>query len=166
MGMTPANEGTAGRPLRSERRVPTWVPVLAALLVALGAAYVIAELRGRADEANRTVLAFRDLDKQAHRLSALEWQAIAERGLSEEVDGEAREAYRESSEALEGLGRLESRSPEFSHIRRAYEDFRGATEEEFRLLAAGDVEAALAVDEERVDSSFDLFGDEFKHAVE
>ena len=166
MGVTPTNEGTAGRPLRSERRVPTWVAVLVALLVALGAAYVIAELRGRADEANRAVLAFKDLDKQAYRLSALEWQATAERRLDDEVDEEAREAYTDSSESLEELGRLEAQSEGLSRVRRAYRDFSGATKEQFRLLAAGDVEGALAVDEERVDPSFEAFGGELKDAGE
>ncbi|MDP9438343.1 MAG: GGDEF domain-containing protein, partial [Actinomycetota bacterium] len=164
--MTPADGGGADRALRGERRVPTWALVSAAVLVALGAAFLIAELRGRADEAGRAVLAFKELDKQAHRLSALEWQAIAERALSDEVDEEAREAYAESSEALEELERMDAQSPELPRVRRAYEDFYEATEEEFRLLAAGQVERALVVDEERVDPLFEVLGEELEESGE
>lgn len=83
-----------------------------ALLIALGTAYVIAELRRRADEANRAMLMLKDLDRQAYQLSSLEWQAVAERQVSDEVDEKVREVYAESSESLEELDRLEGPSEE------------------------------------------------------
>ena len=138
--------------------MPTWVPILAALLVALGAALGIAELRGDADADRRASLLLEDLKTQAYRLSSLEWQAVAEGRLDPELDEEARDARGQMVRSLDEIAQLDPRGEEERRLRRVEAAFRAydeALDEEFRLLAAGRLEEAEAVDEERVDPSFE-----------
>ena len=72
-------------------RLPTWTPVFLAPIVALLAFIAIAQFSTRADEARQAQIAFSQLEAQAYRMSALDWQAIAVRGLEDEMLEERRE---------------------------------------------------------------------------
>ena len=134
-----------------------WVVLAAALLISLGAAFVIVELRGHADEDRKTVLVLKDLETQAYRLSSLEWQAVAEGRLTPELGEQVQDARDRMSSLLDEMSRSEETGEEESmrQVSEAYRAYDAALDEEFRLLAAGRVEEAEAVDEERVDPSFE-----------
>ncbi len=150
------------QPHEGRRRVPAWLVFASALLVALVAAYLIAQLRNQADEGQQALLLFEDLEGKANRISALEWQAIAEQQLSSEVAEEAQEARDEMAGSLDELGRMEVGSEALPTVEQAFYAYEEAVDEEFRLLASGQFEEAEAVDEERVDPSFE----ELREALE
>jgi diguanylate cyclase (GGDEF)-like protein len=158
-GVTYVKQEAAQQPPRSQRRILVWVPLVAALLVALVAAYLITELRSRADEDRRAVLLIERLELQAYRLSALEWQAIAERRLDPELLEEKQQASEEVSRALDEVDRSGTDTELLPSLKEASRDYREAVDEEFRLLGAGEIEQALAVDEERVDPSFEVLSE-------
>ncbi len=147
-----------GQRAQSKRRISAWAVLAAALLVALGAALIIAELRERADNDRQALLLFKDLETQAYRLSSLEWQAIAEERLDSGLYEEAQDARGRMARSLEGMAQTDALDEEAGVLQQVDEAFRAydeALDEEFRLLAAGSLEEAEAVDEERVDPSFD-----------
>ena len=143
------------QPHEGRRRIPGWLVFASALLVALGAAYLIAQMRNQADEGQQALLLFESLEGRANRISALEWQDIAEQQLSFEVAEQAQEARDEMRGSLDELSQTEVGSEALPQIEQPYYTYEEAVEEEFRLLASGRFEEAEAVDEERVDPSFE-----------
>ncbi len=97
---------------QNKRHTSAWVVLAAALLVALGAALVIAELGGDADADRRASLLLKDLKTQAYRLSSLEWQAVAEGRLDPELDEEARDARGRMARSLDEMAQLDLRGEE------------------------------------------------------
>lgn len=143
------------QPHEGRRSVPAWLAFVSALLIALAAAYLIAQLRNYADEGQQALLLFENLDGRANRISTLEWQAIAEQRLSSEVAEEAQEARDEMRGSLDDLGRMEVGSEALPQVEQAFYTYEEAVDDEFRLLASGRFEEAETVDEERVDPSFE-----------
>ena len=147
-----------GQRAQSKRRISAWAVLATALLVALGTALIIAELREHADNDRQALLLFKDLETQAYRLSSLEWQAIAEERLDSGLDEEAQDARDRMARSLDGMAQVDALDEEEGVLQQVDEAFRAYDEalgEEFRLLAAGSLEEAEVVDEERVDPSFD-----------
>ncbi len=101
------------------------------------------------------MLRFENLEGQANRVSALEWQAIAEQRVSSEVADEVQETRDGMRRSLDELGRLEVGSETLPQIEQSFYAYDEAVDEEFRLLASGQFEEAEAVDEERVDPGFE-----------
>ncbi|MDP8901817.1 MAG: hypothetical protein M3N33_11890 [Actinomycetota bacterium] len=114
----------AHTPEAGRRILSAWAVLAAALLISLGAASVIVELRGHADKDRRTVLALKDIETQAYRLSSLEWQAVAEGRVSPEVAEQVQGARGSMSSLLDGIGRLEQMSEEEESVRRVAGAFR------------------------------------------
>ena len=147
-----------GRWAEHARSVPAWVVFVGALFIALGAAYVLAELRNRTDDDREALVMLVTLQAQAYRLSAVEWQVVAEGRLTPKSAEEARAANERMSRALEGIGglRLEQDEREaHGRVREAVRRYSAAVDRELGLFEAGRIERALAVDEEEVDPSFE-----------
>ncbi len=111
-GGQPRPRGVAHTPEAGRRILSAWTVLAAALLISLGAASVIVELRGNAVNDRRTVLALKDIETQAYRLSSLEWQAVAEGRVSPEVAEQVQDARGSMSSLLDGIERLEETSEE------------------------------------------------------
>ena len=144
--------------------MPAWLAVGVALLIALVAAGVIAELRREAAHGRRAELALSRLEGQANRLSALEWQAIAQRRLDAEVAEGAQGAREEMSRELSELGRLDVEDRTLPPVVGSVRAFDGAVAEQLRLLEKGRIEEALEVDEEKVDPSYEALREELDAA--
>lgn len=143
------------QPHEGRPRVPAWLVFASALLVALVATYLIAQLRNHADEGQQALLFFESLEGRANRISALEWQAVAEQQLSSEIAEEAQEARDEMRGSLDELSQIEVGSEALSQVEQAFYAYEEAVDEEFRLLASGRFEEAEVVDEELVDPGYE-----------
>ncbi len=86
--------------------------------------------------------------------SQIEWQAIAEGGLSTELEGRLATVRLRTTDAARRVGELGGTGKQ-SDLLSTLAEYMDATGEEFRLLRLGDIEAAEVVDEERVDPSFE-----------
>ncbi len=132
-----------------------WLLPVVALAVALTAAIAIVALRQLADESRQGEILLAQLDGQSHRLSALEWQAIA----NQELEPELLEEVGDARQQMEGiLGQLTRLNPNGNLMQRVLENYReyiATVDEEFQLIAMEDLDGAKATDEERVDPAFD-----------
>ena len=157
-GARSLTQGAAQKSEAVRRVVPVWMILVAALTIALGAAFVVAGLRGNADEDRHALLLLKDLESQSYKLSSLEWQAVAEGQLDTESAEQAQDARGRMSGAIDEIMRSEGTGEEEESARRvagAFRTYDAALDEQFRLLANGRVEEAEVVDEERVDPSFE-----------
>lgn len=157
----------AAQPSRGGRYVSAWLVLAAALLVAAGAAYVIIGLRGHVDEDRRALLLLKGLEAQANRLSTLEEQAISGETPGPEAADEAQDVRGRMWSSLNELASAEKESEEeaFRRVEEAFRVYAEAFDDEFRLIAAGRLEEAEAVDEERVDPSFERLSGALRDAA-
>jgi len=128
------------------------------LAVALGAALAavaaIVTLHERASAGRRIVELLSSIASQSNRLSALEWQAMAEQRLS----SESREAVEHVRGLLNGIYdelRRRVQGTELQELRKIYGEYLAALDEEFRLIGLGRLAEAREVDAEKVDPTYD-----------
>ena len=137
------------------------------ITIILGTIYAIVALEKSASSHIQTVPLISKLSEKAYQQSALEWEAIAE-GLSEEIKEEFKEVHQESKVIFEQINALEGQDDFFegwlersgddhsvNELASAFEIYQTAVNEEFELLAAGNIEAAETLDETEVDPAFE-----------
>jgi hypothetical protein len=131
--------------------------LLLTLLGALSATLVVApraSLQFMPREANAITAT---IARDVNRLSALEWRARAERGVSDDVAAETRALREEIDAAWLELARADVRHT--NHLADAYDVYQAALSTEFDLLRRGKLDAAEAVDEGLVDPAFGALDD-------
>jgi diguanylate cyclase (GGDEF)-like protein len=124
-------------------------------LVAVAAAGGILRLNDDSADREHARLLLSNIQAQAHQQSALEWHAVAERSVSREVTGELRAVQEQMAATMARLADLDKGSQQLRDVRAVVGVYQTAVNEEFELLAAGDLAAAREVDELRVDPAFD-----------
>jgi diguanylate cyclase (GGDEF)-like protein/PAS domain S-box-containing protein len=125
--------------------------LVAAIFVVMMAG--VSRLGGHAERDWKIATDVTALQANVHRLSALEWQAVAENEVSPAAHRDVG-ATLLSSRLM--LGRLRGRSDSAALERFAldFERYAGAVEHEFALLELGRVHEAEQIDEELVDPAF------------
>ncbi|MEK7327396.1 MAG: hypothetical protein AAB217_19290, partial [Chloroflexota bacterium] len=123
--------------------------------MALIAVIAIVALRRLADESRQGEILLAQLHGQSHRLSALEWQAIAQQELEPELLEEVGDARQQIEGILGQLTRLNLNGNPMQSVLENYREYITAVDEEFQLIAMEDLDGARATDEERVDPAFD-----------
>ncbi len=130
-----------------------WPILIAAVLIALfvGALSTL-ERREAVDAARSTTLVER-IASEAYRMSAVEWQAVAERRVSAELARELDASQADVETAFSELVRVDAQHGA-SRLAKPYKQYVAAADEELRLIDSGLLDKATALDEERVDPAF------------
>ncbi len=125
-----------------------------ALAAALAAVAAIVMLHERSSAGRRIVELLSSIATQSNRLSALEWQAMAEQRLSSE-SREAVELVRGKLNGIHDELHRRAQGTELQQLRKIYGEYLAALDEEFRLIGLGRLAEAREVDEEKVDPAYD-----------
>lgn len=144
----------------SRWRHSRWSTLLVAFIIALITTCIITTINRRAEKSNQAQILLIYIKGQLIQLSALEWQAIAERKLSSELLTEVqyvRSQTQEMSNQLKVIEPQNSKLQRFFYLRNEYDI---AVDQEFKLLAAGQIAQAVIVDEEDVDPTYDKLNTE------
>lgn len=136
----------------SRIRVASWLLLVAAFAVAVSALITTRALYDNAERAQSEQVHLTRVESLANRLSAVEWQAMAEESLSPGLRSEADAALEETRTLLDGV--VAGSDENDSQVVALHAAFSAAVQEELDLIGAGDVVAARALDEETVDPSF------------
>jgi two-component system, sensor histidine kinase and response regulator len=139
---------------RVTNQLPPWAILGLVLVIALAATAGIKALDDWEDVELHAQTLLADIEADAYRLSALEWQAIAEGRLDPEVEAAATATGTELEDRLHDLLSFDPDHHAATPLHEVTHAYRTAVAEEFRLLAAGDIAGARAVDETRVDPGF------------
>lgn len=126
-----------------------------AMVIGLSATGANAVIRRLVEKSERAVVTLERLEGQANRLAAMEWQVIAEEGMTPETLDDVRETRVELTRLLRLLEQQDPGSQTLAPVHRAYDDYAAAVDDEFASLSGGSSDNARAVDRERVDPAFD-----------
>ncbi|HWH79457.1 MAG TPA: PAS domain S-box protein [Candidatus Binatus sp.] len=135
----------------SRRRWLVWC----AALVIMGSAFSgIWTMHRWSAASHRAVHLLSQIESQANRLSALEWEAMARKALIPEIRRSQQFVRQQLNLTLAELNRYVE-ADDLQHIRRTYNDYIRAIDEEFGLLGAQRFADAQRVDDDRVDPTYD-----------
>ena len=122
--------------------------------IAIVAIAAVDFLQQRANVSRRVVELLATIESGTNRLSALEWQAIAEGKLDEALEGGVNQVRQSLNRSLAEAETLVG-AEQLGAIAERYARYMKAMDEEIRLLKAGLLEEAREVDEKDVDPAFD-----------
>ncbi|WP_202807377.1 putative bifunctional diguanylate cyclase/phosphodiesterase [Synechocystis sp. PCC 7509] len=144
----------------SKYQLKHWSILIVAIAIALSTASLIIVINRRAEKSNQAQIMLIYVREQLVQLTALEWQAIAEKELSSELLTKvqsARNQIQEISYKLENIEPQKSKLQKFSQLHNQY---NVAVDKEFELLAARQISQAIIVDEEYVDPTYEKLSTE------
>jgi hypothetical protein len=169
--MTQRNDSFPNRNATKEQRVfGNPLLYLAIALLVLGTTYSIVFLERIARGHSQSVSLIGKLGEKAYQQSALEWQAVAQGQVSDEVAEKLQKAQEESQAILEQVNTFEYRDKVtevlieksntdevIARLGISLKTYQETVKQEFEFLAAGDLEAAETLDETQVDPAFETF---------
>jgi diguanylate cyclase (GGDEF)-like protein/PAS domain S-box-containing protein len=146
------------------------VALVGVILVALVIVYSAFLIENYANERRQIVLLLEHLQGLAYQQSTLEWQAVAEQNVSDEIIEKRETAISDMTKTLEELGRLEQhglplsspmglRFTQLSDLGENYQSYQDAVDKEFQFLVASEFEEAEEIDESQVDPAFEALSE-------
>jgi signal transduction histidine kinase len=148
-----------------DSRSLAWLITLAALVLAIAAAFAIERLNEQSKDDLRAQGILIEFKEAGDHQQLAEFDALVEGDVSPAITEEIGAHRREMGEKLDELERLGVSEEQLARIREARSVAETAMDKELRLIEAGQLERAKAVDEERVDPAF-LALEEVAHDIE
>ena len=145
---------------QSGRKWLLWIFALTVTLASIGG---ILTLHRWSNSNHRVVELLSQIEALANRLSAMEWEAVARKGLITELKRSQQLVRLELDRSFDELNRHVI-DEEFLAMRRTYRGYTDAIDEEFLLLEQRRIAEAVRVDDEKVDPTFDALIDLVGHA--
>ena len=142
--------------LRIKKWITSLVIALLSFIIAFIAITANIELRRIIAESNRIELSLIRLQGLAHSLSAVEWRVIAQQEMFSEDQEDVQNINEEMNQVMGILEQLDPTSEYMSPVRQTYTVYHSAIDEEFRLIAAGNIAQAKLLDAGQVDPAFDV----------
>ena len=151
----PGGRGSEGHRGRGVSQLPRWFIPVATIVIALAAAWVIENLHENSIEKSNAQIVLLEIKEHGDHQQLAEFEAITEGEVSPAIAREIDENRRGMTERLDELEQLGVGDEQVARIREARSAAETAMDEELRLIRAGQLEQAEAVDEERVDPAFE-----------
>ncbi len=143
--------------MRDKSQIPAWAILIIALTIALIAVISIASLHQYADKSHQAEILLSRLKGQSYHLDALEWQF--ERRPDPKVLEEVQQVESQIAQTFDELMLLDPGEERLQQLRKAQLEFETNMDENFKLIAAGNLEKADILDKEKVDPSFNALSD-------
>jgi diguanylate cyclase (GGDEF)-like protein/PAS domain S-box-containing protein len=157
------------RQARGLRRLRDYLPLGAAVVVAVVVAWSILGLVGKIDSFRTSQLQLARLATGITLMDALEWQAIADGGLTPEGRARINRAATDIEAVLASLsaqgGALGPELKANGSLGESLDAYRSAVSDEFVALAGGSVTGAREVDTQKVDPAFEAMSGELAMAT-
>ncbi len=136
-------------------QVTQWSILLVAFIVALITASLIIPINRRAERSSQTQILLIYIREQLIQLSALEWQAIAEKELNSELLTKVKSTRSQIKNMSKELKTLEPQQSRLQKFFQLHNQYNVAVDKEFKLLAVGKISQAIIIDEEDVDPAYE-----------
>lgn len=163
--MTPPTQSAARTERGQTGRGLEWARVVAAISVIIVSTLVMVRLHERADEYRQVENMLSHLNAAAQELNGLEWEAIAEGKVDSATKQRLAVIHNESTVLIWHLTLASRQSQQIEEVSRRFKAYAQTANEEFKLIAAGNIEAARKLDEARVDPAYDAFADAIREAT-
>jgi two-component system, sensor histidine kinase and response regulator len=138
---------------KSER--PWWFIPAITVVIALVAAWSMENLHERSIDRSRAQIVLADVKEHADHQHLAEFAAISEGEISPAITREIDDDRRHMAQSLDELEQLGAGEAEVARLRQTRSTVESAMDDELRLIRAGQLEQAKAVDEKRVDPAFE-----------
>ncbi len=139
-----------------------WLILIPAVLVA--SVIAILFLSRQSEQKYRETTLAIEIADQVSQLNALEWQAIAERELSEEQSEEVQRTVGQLRQTMDEFVQLDPSNEHAKLVEATYSTYSAAMREEFRLIGVGKLAEARKVDVEQVDPAYEKLSGEIENA--
>jgi diguanylate cyclase (GGDEF)-like protein/PAS domain S-box-containing protein len=153
-------QSSSRRRHRRKYQLTKWSTLFIALIVALITVSFITTINLRAERSSQTQILLIYIKEQLIQLSALEWQAIAEKKLTSESLAKVQSTYIQTHSLTHKLKAIDSDNSKLQSFFQLYQEYDVAVDKEFKLLAAGQIAQAIIVNEEDVDPIYDKLSTE------
>jgi two-component system, sensor histidine kinase and response regulator len=140
---------------RDSSQLPRWLIPVITILIALVAAWIMENLHERSIDGGRAQIVLAEVKEHGDHQQLAEFEAITEGEVSPAITREIDENRRQIAQSLDQLEELGVGEPQVARLRRTRSTAETAMDEELRLIRAGQLEQAKAVDERRVDPAFE-----------
>ena len=127
---------------------------LAAIAVSFLTSVGVLELDQRADRRSQARTIMYQIESKLYKLSALEWEAIAESEVYPETETEFYQTQRHIEECLSKLQVITGSHQALDSLVDLYEEYKQFTIQELRLVQAGKLQQAKEIDQELVNPVF------------
>ena len=135
-------------------RLLDWASVIAVIVAVLISTLIVGELHKRADEYRRVETLLARLSGTAFELNALEWEAIGRKAISIEARRRLAVVHNESTIFIWQLALTSHEAEQIEEVSRRYKAYVQVADREFKLIDAGKITEAQALDVEKVDPAF------------
>ena len=154
---------------RGRSQLPWWFIPVITMSIALVAAWVMENLHERSIEESRAQIFLADFKEHGDHQRLASFAAITDGETSPAITREMDAERRLMTQSLQELEQLDVGETQVARLGKSRSTAQAAMDEELRLIEAGQLEQAKAVDERRVDPAFeDLHEivDEVAHGLE
>ncbi len=151
-----SNKNVNSRNDRGKHQLPRSTPLVAALLVAMTTATLIVGLNQRVNRSAEVKHLLTDTEAELSQISILEWQAIARKELDTKSLSELQSARDRAAQTLKQLNSLDLEEHKLKKFFQLYAQYNQAIGTEFKLISAGQIAQAIAIEERLVDPAYKL----------
>lgn len=139
--------------LKSKTSTRKWFVWFTAMVITLASIAGIRTLLGWCNDSHRVVELLNRLESDVNYLSALEWEAMARKAVSDEARELQFSTQQEIVQVLVDLDRLVGNGG-MTDVRNLYQIYFRSSEEQFRLIELKRYAEAKWLDEEKIDPSY------------
>ncbi len=145
----------SGQQNHRKSQLTQWSTLFIALAIALITASLIIPINRRAEISNQTQILLIYIKGQLIQLSALEWQAIAQKELDFKLLKKVQSTRSQIQKLSHELKNLEPQQSKLQKFLQLHKQYNVAVDKEFKLLATGQISQAIIIDEENVDPAYE-----------
>ncbi len=136
-------------------QISVWLIAIATLVIAIAAAVAISSVHEYSSEHARAQLVLAEFKEHGDHQHLAEFEAITQGKVSRAVAREISENRKQMTKDVAELRKLGVDEKTLSQLRESRSTAESAMDDELRLIRAGKIEQAEAVDEKRVDPGFE-----------
>ena len=152
---SPSNEQRVPTPLRQKLLSQTWTVILATSIVAGLTAIGIQQLNSRVKQSNELSILLSHMKEQLSRLNSLEWEAISQGEIDEDLTEELAEYREDTVELIEDLKQQNTQSLQLSTIISHYQEYETQVNRTLDMVEQGVSSATLKAEIFEIDDVYD-----------
>lgn len=152
---SPSNEQIVPTPLRQNLLSRTWTVILATSIVAGLTAIGIQQLNSKVEQSNELSLLLSRMKEQLSRLNSLEWEAIAQGEIDEDLTEELVEYRGDTVELIKNLEQQNTQSLQLATIISHYQEYETQVNSTLDMVEQGVSSATLSAEIFLIDDVYD-----------
>ena len=141
--------------MKDSNKHQNWFVLVGSVIIGFIATACIIGLNQNAKQHKHAEGLMTAIEGQLYRLSAVEWEAIAKAEFDRETQEKVNKIRRNISDLFLEIQLNHSTQPKLAKLISSYNEYNQFLDQEFEFLKVGEVEKAIAIDEEKVDPKFD-----------